>query len=94
MGIDGYKQGTVKVVWVEDGLEKISSKMFSSRKEASEFAKNKKDYLIFALEHQNNMEEFCWKLLPYGRHKLYLAVLKTFKRSENSILKIAGQLIK
>lgn len=71
-----YEKGTIKVVWIEDDPEKIYSKMFEGKKEAEEFTKEKKDYLVFSLEKQSNMEKFAWKLLPYGRYKLYLRLIR------------------
>lgn len=81
-----YEKGKIKVVWIEDNPEKIYSKMFNSEAEAKKFSAEKKDFVVFALEKQTNMEEFSWKLLPYGRYKLYLRLIKTLRSSNSGIL--------
>lgn len=73
-----YKKGTIKVVWITDGKE-IFSKMFDNERSAVNFSKDLKDFLIFELLERKQMEEFTWKLLPYGRHDLYLKLLKLYK---------------
>lgn len=82
-----YSKGTIKVVWLENQAEEIYSKMFDSEQEAEEFAKDKKDYLIFSLVKQENMRDFTWKLLPYGKHKTYKLL---FKAHKSNLLKIPG----
>lgn len=72
-----YEKGKIKVVWIEDNPLKIYSKMFDKEKDAKDFGQKKKDYLIFALERQENMQEFSWKLLPYGKYRIYLNLVKT-----------------
>lgn len=74
-----YKKGKIKVVWIEDDPKKIYSKMFDVQKEAKKFVQGKKDFLIFALKSQSNMEDFVWKLLPYGRYKVYLSLIGSRK---------------
>lgn len=81
---NSYEKGKVKVVWIERDPEKIYSKMFDTEKAAEQFAKTKGDYIIFALEKQRNMEEFCWRILPYGRYVLYKRLVKTVQGSKNS----------
>lgn len=76
--VTSYESGKIKVVWLADDPNKIYSKMFETIESAEKFAKGKKYYLIFALETQHNMEEFSWKLLPYGRHKIYFWLVKLF----------------
>ncbi|MBI4035751.1 hypothetical protein HY383_02290 [Candidatus Daviesbacteria bacterium] len=71
-----YGKGKIKVVWIEYDPKKIYSKMFDGKKEAEEFAKEKKAYLVFSLEKQSNMEKFTWKLLPYGKYKTYLGLIR------------------
>lgn len=82
-----YERGKIKVVWIEDDPEKIYSKMFDTEKKAKKFAKGKKDCLVFILENQSNMEEFSWKLLPYGRYKLYLRLIGSLHTRKINILK-------
>lgn len=74
-----YEKGTIKVVWVEDNPRTIFSRMFEDEKEAEDFAEGKKDYIIFRLLYQKNMEEFSWEILPYGHHKIYTILVKTFR---------------
>jgi len=74
-----YERGQIKVVWIEEDNLKIYSKMFNDVKQAKKFAGSKKDYVIFALIHQKNMEEFTWKLLPYGKYKIYLRILEFYR---------------
>lgn len=74
----GFEKGKIKVVWIESDPGKIYSKMFDVKKEAQEFAKAKgENYLIFALIKQSRMEEFSWRLLPYGRYKFYLRLTQS-----------------
>jgi len=70
------ERGTIKVVWVSKNPKKIFSKMFNSLKEAEEFANKKKKSLIFQLVKYNNMRHFEWNILPYGKAKIYLKLLK------------------
>jgi hypothetical protein len=81
-----YSEGTIKVVWINEG-EKIYSKMFKDIESAEEFSRNKKDYLVFKLLEQEDMEEFVWEVLPYGRHDLYKTLLNQYKSGLLSILK-------
>lgn len=80
-----YEKGTIKVVWMEDDINRIYSKMFDDVKEAKRFAQDKNDYLIFALIKQENMEEFEWELVPVGRYGLYSKLLTYYKRHKGSI---------
>lgn len=82
-----YEQGKVKVVRLKGDNRKIYSKMFDDENKALEYAKNIEDYIIFSLVSQQNMEEFEWKLLPYGRYKLYLKVIEMFNRNKKGIVK-------
>ena len=82
-----YEKGTIKVVWVERDPEKIYSKMFNEELEAEQFGKTKEDYVIFALESQKGMEEFSWKILPYGRHKLYTKLVKTLRVDKDAMFR-------
>ena len=79
MGDLPYERGTIKVVWIDDS-EFIYSKMFNDEVNAEEFAKDKKDYLIFKLVKQKNMEDFTWKLLNYGRYKVYKFLFNQYKK--------------
>ena len=85
-----YERGKMKVVWIEDDPRTIYSRMFESKKDALVFAKDKEDFLLFELFQQDNMEEFCWKLLPYGRHKVYTGILNVMSNPKNGIRKIAS----
>jgi len=49
------EDGTIKVVWV-DSPDKIHSKMFKGEDEASAFAKEKKDALVFKLLEHREVE--------------------------------------
>lgn len=74
-----YEKGTIKVVWI-DRTELIYSKMFDDEEVAEKFAKAKKDFLIFKLVKQKNMEEFTWKLLKYGRYNVYKFLFDQYKK--------------
>lgn len=74
-----YERGLIKVVWI-DNNEFIYSKMFDDEKPAEKFAKDKKDYLIFKLVRQNDMEDFTWKLLKYGRYDVYKFLFNQYKK--------------
>ncbi len=75
------EQGTIKVAWLEEKAESMSSRMFNTVEEAEQFAEenNKKDYLIFKLLEQKDMEEFKWELLPYGRFGLFKKLFRIYK---------------
>lgn len=88
-----YEKGTIKVVWVEDNIHEIHSKMFEDEKKAAEFAKEKKDYIIFSLIKQDNMETFSWKILPYGNHKVYLMLLRNYHRFRGNFLKLLKKIV-
>ncbi len=88
-----YEKGTIKVVWVEDAIHEIQSKMFEDEKEAAQFAKYKKDYIIFSLIKQKNMETFSWKILPYGNYKIYLMLLRMYYRFRGNLLKILKKIV-
>jgi hypothetical protein len=94
MAIKGYEQGKVKVVWIETDPERIYSKMFENEKAADAFGKKKKNYVIFELVWQANMEEFEWKLKPFGQHKFYRWLLTSFMRHEGLIRRLVPGLIK
>ena len=93
MATPAYEKGTIKVVWVEDNIHEIHSKMFDDEKEAAEFAKNKEEYIIFSLLKQKNMEDFSWRILPYGNHKIYLILLRNYHRYKGNLLKILKKII-
>lgn len=82
-----YEKGTIKVVWIENDPEEIYSQMFESEIEAEKFAQGKKDYLIFALITQKNMQEFSWKILPYGKYKIYTLLFKNYRKYKTGFLK-------
>lgn len=76
------EQGTIKIAWLEDNPEHMGSKMFDSVEDAEAFViqTNKKDYLIFQLIEQKDMEEFSWELLPYGRFSLFKKLFGIYKK--------------
>ncbi len=88
-----YEKGTIKVVWIEDNIFEIHSRMFEDEKEAAQFAKAKKDYIIFSLIKQKNMETFSWKILPYGNHKMYLMLLRLYFLFRDNLLKLVKKVI-
>lgn len=89
MANNSYERGKIKVVWVEQDPQKIYSKMFDTEKAAERFVKGKKeDYIIFALETQSNMEEFSWRILPYGKYKLYSLLVKSLHLSKANLLQV------
>lgn len=74
-----YEKGTIKVVWTESDPLRIFSKMFDGERAAQAFAEDKRDYVIFLLLQQKDMEEFSWKLLPYGKYKLYTILFRLYR---------------
>lgn len=80
-----YEEGTIKVVWIQHDPLHIYSKMFDDIAEADKFGRTKGDYVIFSLVKQAKMEEFAWKLLPYGNYRLYTSVVGGYKKSKESI---------
>src|SRR3989344_5353940 len=86
------EKGTVKVVWVTN-TDKIHSKMFDNAKTAEKFAEEKKDYLVFKLIKQKNMEEFTWKILPLGRYPIYKTLFSLYKNGLLAILLKRGNLL-
>lgn len=83
-----YEKGTIKVVWITDG-KLIFAHMFEEEAEAVKFAEGKEDYLIFRLVKEEQMREFTWELLPYGRYHLYQELLKR----RNQVLGLLESLI-
>lgn len=92
MSTPTYEKGTIKVVWIEDNIYEIHSQMFDDEKKAAEFAQKKKEYIIFSLIKQKNMEEFSWKILPYGNHKIYLMLLRNYHRYKGSFYKVVKKI--
>ncbi len=82
-----YEKGTIKVVWILNNPHRIYSKMFDNEPDAEEFAKAKKDYIIFALVKQERMEEFEWEILPYGKYKLYMKLLRFYQKYKKNLVK-------
>ena|SRR3972149_1590730 len=84
-----YEKGTVKAVWIEPGTgERIYSKMFDSEPAAVEFARGKQDYVIYSLVRQKKMTDFEWILLPYGRHRIYIKLMKIYWKHKSAVLKL------
>ena len=88
-----YEKGTIKVVWVEDNIHQIHSKMFENELKAVEFAKSKKDYIIFSLLKQSNMEVFSWKILPRGNYRIYILLIKLYQKFKGNLLKLVKKII-
>ena len=74
------ERGVVKVVWASKNGKKIYSKMFNSSKDAVKFGESKKHFLVFQLVKRKKMEEFEWKLLPYGHSKLYFNLFNKYMK--------------
>jgi len=68
-----YPLGTLKVVWVEDNIEYLSSDMFKPDliNQAVAYGKTKGAFMIMELISQKK-DLYRWKVLPYGKHKEYL----------------------
>lgn len=68
-----YPLGTLKVVWVEDNIEYLSSNMFKPDQlnEAIAYGKKRGDYMIMQLVSQEK-DLYRWRLLPYGNYNQYL----------------------
>ena len=81
------EKGTVKVVWASKNGKKIYSKMFDSPQDAVKFGESKKHFLIFQLVGRKKMEEFEWKLLPYGHSKLYFSLFNKYMKILDKINK-------
>lgn len=87
-----FEKGTIKIVWIDKNIKQIHSKMFDKLDEAIKFSKDKKDFLIFKLLKQQNLEDFSWEILPYGQYKLYEMLMKNYKRYKGNLLKIARKI--
>lgn len=74
-----FEKGLIKVVWLERDLDKIYSQMFENESSAVKFARPKKNFVIYKLLWQKNLNEFAWEILPYGNHKLYKIFLRLYK---------------
>ena len=83
-----YEKGTIKVVWIKDDSGRIFSKMFNEVEKAKKFAESKKDYIIFDLIKQKNMEDFEWDILPYGQHKLYNLAVRLYRKYGSKLLNL------
>jgi hypothetical protein len=79
-----YPLGTLKVVWVEDNVEYLSSDMFKPNQtdEAVAYGKTKGAFMIMELISQQK-DLYRWKVLPYGKHKEYLAGVGLSKKIGN-----------
>jgi hypothetical protein len=82
-----YEQGKIKVVWLEDNPRQLHSQMFPDLDSARRFAHDLKDYLIFSLVSQENMEKFTWQLLPYGNYSLYQKLFRLYRQSPKGIIR-------
>ena len=74
------EKGTIKVVWLPKDSKKIYSMMFEDLKKADKFGRTKKDYIIFKLIKHKNFKKFEWEILPCGRYKDYLALVKAYNK--------------
>lgn len=88
-----YEKGTIKVVWVENSIQEIHSRMFEDEKAAADFAKGKQDYIIFSLIKQQKMETFSWKILPYGNYRIYLMLLRNYYRFRGNVLRVLKKIV-
>lgn len=79
-----YDIGTLKVAWVEDNVEYLSSEMFKPNElnEAVAFGEEQGDYMLMQLIQQKD-DYYRWRVLPYGRHKQYLNGMKFTRKIEN-----------
>lgn len=77
-----FEKGKIKVVWIKSDPLRIYSKMFENIKAAVEFGEKKEDYIIFSLVQQKDMQEFEWKLLRYGKYKLYTALVQSYMKTK------------
>lgn len=87
-----YEKGVIKVVWIEDNPDRIYSKMFIDVEKAKHFSRSKKDYIIFALVKQKNMQDFEWKILPYGKHRLYQLAIRLYRKYGSGIIKLLNKM--
>lgn len=76
------ERGTIKVVWIAKNRKRIHSKMFENIKQADGFGKIKKDYIIFRLIKEKDMNEFEWEILPYGKYKAYNVILDLYAKGK------------
>ena len=83
-----YEKGIVKVVWIDSDPERIYSKMYDSEEKAKQYAKTKKNCIVFALVKQENMKDFEWKILPYGEYKLYKLAIRLYRRYGSKLIKL------
>jgi hypothetical protein len=78
-----YPIGTLKVAWIENNVEYLSSDMFKPNQldEAVAFGEKQGDYMIMQLIQQSN-DYYRWRVLPYGRHKQYLNGMRFTRKLE------------
>jgi hypothetical protein len=79
-----YPIGTLKVVWVEDDVNYLSSDMFKPNQitEAVLYGKKQGDFMIMELVSQEK-DLYRWKVLPYGKYKEYfkgVGISKKFRK--------------
>ncbi len=87
-----FEKGTIKVVWIGKNIKQIHSKMFDDLEDSIKFSEDKKDFLIFKLLKQKNLEDFSWEILPYGQYKLYDMLMKNYKRYKGNLLNIVRRI--
>ena len=83
-----YEKGIIKVVWLRSDQLRIYSRMFDDLEEAKQFAKSKKECIIFALVKQKNMKDFEWKILPLGEHRLYRLAIRLYQKYGNKLVQL------
>jgi len=83
-----YEKGIIKVVWLGSDQLRIYSRMFDDLEEAKQFAKSKKDCLVFSLLKQKKMKDFDWKLLPLGEYRLYKLAIRLYQKYGNKLVKL------
>ena len=72
-----YPIGTLKVAWVEDNVEYLSSDMFKPNEldKAVAYGEKVGDYMIMQLVAQEK-DLYRWRVLPYGNYKQYLSSMR------------------
>ena len=77
-----YKLGTLKVAWIENNPEYMSSVMFNEDEleKAVKFGKTKDNFIIMKLCNESN-HFYQWRLLKYGDYNKYILSMKLRRNS-------------
>lgn len=77
-----YPLGTLKVAWIENNVQYLSSDMFKPNQlnDAISYGEKKGDYLIMQLDRQEG-DNYRWKVMPYGRYREYLGAASLLNES-------------